>query len=238
MRQWRSDIEVKKDMGKVQRVNVHELVSMEIQKYIEEKQLSEGDRLPSVEAMTNMFGVGRSSMREALRYLEAIEAITIVNGKGIFVGDVGTYRFAGKIKVENEKKFLLSILEVRRALEGKAVEMAAKRISDVQIKELTDVLAQYSKLKEAGADTSMIDLKFHRGIMKAAANPILSTVLESISGLYEKFFNDPLGDKSLFDSTYPFHFTMFDAIAKHDPRQALVEFDKLMDSIETIIKSY
>jgi len=81
-------------------------------------------------------------------------------------------------------------------------------------------------------------LAFHRGIMRAAANPILYGVLESISDMYEKFFNEPLGDKSLFDETYPFHHTMFAAIAAHNPQQALAEFNKLMNCIENIIRTY
>ncbi|RED55273.1 FadR/GntR family transcriptional regulator [Cohnella lupini] len=225
-------------MAKIQKQTMPELVSQEIQNYIEEKELREGDKLPSVEAMTNMFGVGRSSLREALRYLEAIDAITVVNGKGIYVRDVGTYRFAGKIKIEKEKQFLLSILEVRRALEGKAVELAAKRITQAQIEELTECLNEYAKLKEAGEHTAQIDLAFHRGIMKAAGNTILYGVLESFSVLYEKFFNEPLGDTRLFDETYEYHHTMFAGIAARDPELALSEFDKLMNCIEDIIRTY
>jgi GntR family transcriptional repressor for pyruvate dehydrogenase complex len=225
-------------MKKIQKVHLHEQVSQEIQNYIQEKELKEGDKLPSVEAMSAMFGVGRSSLREALRYLEAIEIVRVENGKGIFVRDVDTFRFSGKIKVENEKRSLLSILDVRRALEGKAIELAAKHITSKQIKELELCLEEYRRLKESNQDTSMIDLTFHRLIMKAAANPILESVLNSISALYEKFFHEPLGNKQLFDETYPFHLTMFDAIAVHDSAKALGEFNKLMDCIEELIKKY
>jgi GntR family transcriptional repressor for pyruvate dehydrogenase complex len=225
-------------MRKIQKIHLHEQVSQEIQNYIQEKELKEGDKLPSVDGLTTMFGVGRSSLREALRHLEAIEIVRVENGKGIFVRDVDTFRFSGKVKVDNEKKFLLSILDVRRALEGKAIELAAKHITQKQIKELELCLDEYRKLKESNQDTSMIDLTFHRLIMKAAANPILESVLNSISGLYEKFFNEPLGNKQLFDETYPFHITIFEAISRHNNVQALIEFNKLMDCIEKLIKSY
>ncbi|QHT59129.1 FadR family transcriptional regulator [Paenibacillus lycopersici] len=223
-------------MRKIQKVLVHEQVSQEIQNYIQEKELSEGDKLPSVEEMTHMFGVGRSSLREALRYLEAMDIIQVENGRGIFVRDVNTYRFTGKVKIEQERVFLLHTLEVRRALEGQAVFLASKRITDNQVAEIEACLYEYRKLKEAGQDTSQIDLAFHRHIIKAAGNPVLETVLDSFSGLYEKFFNDPLGDKQLFDETYPFHITMFDAIKVHDTEQAMEEFYKMMDCIEAKIK--
>jgi GntR family transcriptional repressor for pyruvate dehydrogenase complex len=225
-------------MKKIKKIHVHEQVSQEIQNYIREYNLQEGDKLPSVEEMTQMFGVGRSSLREALRYLETVEIVRVENGKGIFVRDIDTFRFTGKVKIENEKKFLLSILEVRRALEGKAVELAAKRITQKEIIELENCLEEYSRLKKSDQDTSMIDLTFHRLIIKSSANPILESVLQSISGLYVKFFNEPLGEKRLFDETYPFHNTMFQAIAKHDVKHALGEFNKLMDCVEDLIKTY
>ncbi len=225
-------------MRKIQKILVHELVSQEIQKYINDKDLAEGDKLPSVEEMTIMFGVGRSSLREALRYLEAVDIVRVENGKGIFVRDVDTFRFTGKVKIEKERNFLLNTLEVRKALEGQAVELASKRITHSQIKELEQCLEEYRILKESNKDTSQIDLAFHRYIIKAADNPVLETVMDSISGLYEKFFNDPLGDKQLFDETYPYHITMFEAIAAHDTERALVEFNNLMACIEEKIRDF
>jgi GntR family transcriptional repressor for pyruvate dehydrogenase complex len=225
-------------MRKVQKILVHELVSQEIQNYIQEKDLKEGDKLPSVEEMTLMFGVGRSSLREALRYLEAIDIVRVENGKGIFVRDVDTFRFSGKVKIDRERNFLLNTLDVRRALEGKSVELASKNITLAQIKELEECLEQYRILKESNKDTSQIDLAFHRYIIKATHNPILETVMESFSGMYEKFFNEPLGNKQLFDETYPYHITMFKAIAAHDTQGALVEFNKLMDCVEEKIVSF
>ncbi|MEV5026591.1 FadR/GntR family transcriptional regulator [Paenibacillus sp. LPE1-1-1.1] len=225
-------------MAKIQKILVHELVSQEIQNYIQEKDLQEGDKLPSVEEMTQMFGVGRSSLREALRYLEALDIVRVENGKGIFVRDVDTFRFTGKVKIERERHYLLNTLDIRRALEGKAVELASKNITLAQVKELELCLERYQALKESNKDTSQIDLAFHRYIIKAAHNPILETVMDSISGLYEKFFNEPLGEKQLFDETYPYHRTMFDAVAAHDTERALEEFNKMMDCIEEKIKSF
>ncbi|WP_372663377.1 FadR/GntR family transcriptional regulator [Cohnella sp.] len=225
-------------MRKIQKILVHELVSQEIQNYIQEKELQEGDKLPSVEEMTQMFGVGRSSLREALRYLEAVDIVRVENGKGIFVRDVDTFRFSGKVKVERERNFLLNTLEVRKALEGQAVVLASKRITEKQIKEVESCLKEYRILKEQNKDTSRVDLAFHRHIIKAADNPVLETVMDAISGLYEKFFNDPLGDKQLFDETYPFHITMFDAIASHDTERAVEEFNKMMNCIESKIRTF
>lgn len=223
---------------KIQKILVHELVAQEIQNYIEENALREGDKLPSMEVLSGMFGVGRSSLREAMRYLEATDVVQVENGKGIFVRDVDSFRFSGKVKIERERTFLLDILEVRRALEGQAVRLAAKRIKPEEISEIEQCLERYRKLKDDGQDTSKIDLMFHRLVIKAARNQVLEAVLDSFSGLYEKFFNEPLGNKELFDETYPYHRTMFDAIAAHNPEQAVEQFHRMMDCIEDKIKSF
>jgi GntR family transcriptional regulator, transcriptional repressor for pyruvate dehydrogenase complex len=229
---------VANQVRKIQKTLVHELVAQEIQTYIQEEEFKEGDKLPSVEEMTQMFGVGRSSLREALRYLQAVDIVRVENGKGIFVRDVDMFRFTGKVKIENEKKFLLSILDVRVALEGKAVELAAGRMTSAQMIEQERCLGEYRARKESGKDTSQVDLAFHRNIIKAADNPILESVLQSIWGLYEKFFNAPLGDQQIFDDTYPYHITMFEAIKKHDRQGALDEFHKMMKLVENKIRNF
>lgn len=222
----------------ISRKNIHELVSEEIQKYIIEKELKEGDKLPSVETLTKMFGVSRTSVRESMRYLETVDIIEVINGKGIFVKDTTSFRFSGKVKIENEKKFLLHVLDVRRAIEGKAVELAAKRIDDRTIALMGSCMDHYDILQQQNKDTSEIDYQFHQYIYTAAANPLLKNFYDSISDLIKSFFNEPLGDKQLFDNTYPYHRPIYEAIANHDAEEALKQFNILMDVIEDTIRNY
>ena len=228
-------------MRKVKKRHMHELVAEEIQKYIEAHELGEGDKLPSVEELTRLLGVGRSSLREGLRYLEAIDIIQVENGKGIYVknaASVGSFRYVGNVKVESEKKFLLHSLDVRRALEGKAVELAARRIDEPTIERMRECLKVYDERKRKKLDTSEVDYEFHQYIYKAASNPLLHSVFDSISELYARFFVEPLGESRLFDDTYLFHHTLFEAIAKRDVEEALGEFNKMMDMIEDNIRKY
>lgn len=224
--------------AQIRKRHVHELVSDEIRKYIEEHGLAEGDRLPSAEKLARMFGVGRSSLREALRYLEAVDVVRVVNGKGIFVKDPGSFRYSGKVKIENEKKFLLHILDVRRALEGKAVELAARRIDGELIEKMRLCLDKYDELKRQNRETSAVDFEFHQYIYIAASNPLLLSVYNSISELIKRLFDEPLGDKTLFDDTYELHRPLFESIANHDPERALAVFNRMMDLVESNIRKF
>lgn len=228
-------------MHKVRKQHMHELVSNAIQNYIEQNNLRSGDRLPSVQEWTKLLGVGRSSLREGIRYLEAIDVIRVENGKGIFVSgmpDASGFRLTGKVRMEGEKKFLLHILDVRRALEGKAVELAAMRADSDTLQEMERCLHRVKELRAEGKDTSEIDYRFHQYIFKAAKNPVLRSIFESIQEHYSKFFVEPLGNKRLFDDTDRFHQTLFEGIKNRDVAYAVSEFHRLMDKIEEEIRNY
>jgi GntR family transcriptional regulator, transcriptional repressor for pyruvate dehydrogenase complex len=55
-------------MKSIKKVSMHEMIAVEIKRFIREHQLKRGDKLPSVAAeLTSILGVSRSSIREGLR---------------------------------------------------------------------------------------------------------------------------------------------------------------------------
>ncbi|RKP49852.1 FadR family transcriptional regulator [Cohnella endophytica] len=224
-------------MKPVKRVLVHELAAKELQSYIENAGLKEGDKLPPLEELCEMMQVGRSSMREALRYLEALEMIEIVNGKGIYVRDVETYRLFAKVKVEDFKTMLLHVSEVRRAVEGQCVELAAFRATPEDIAEMDYCLGEMKRLKAINADKSQIDMRFHQAIYKASGNPVLESVIGSMWEMMEHFWQYPFGKADIFEDTYEYHFTLGEAIKSKDPAKARAEFNIIMDLVEQGIQN-
>jgi len=210
------------------------MVSEELKQYIQNNNLKRGDRLPSAETIMKILGVGRSSLREALRYLEATDVVEVVNGKGIYVKETAQYQMSAKIKVEDEKTALLQLMEVRRALEVLAVEMAAQRATDDNIKEMHHYLLEIERTQ--GHTSSIADMKFHQAIYKATGNPILQSIVESVWELFAVFWNAPFGRQEIFQDSFPFHQTLFDAIVDKNPPKAREEFNKIMDSMENSIK--
>src|SRR5690242_3421838 len=70
---------------KLPRNNLSDQVSGWLTSAIENGQFKPGDRLPSVEQLAQELSVGRSSIREGLRVLEAKGILSVVHGKGTFV---------------------------------------------------------------------------------------------------------------------------------------------------------
>ena len=72
--------------NKIQRTSLKSEIIRYIQNYIQENNLKPGDRLTSQEKLIEMMGVSRTSLREAMKTLEARNVLEAKNGKGIYVG--------------------------------------------------------------------------------------------------------------------------------------------------------
>lgn len=216
-------------MEKIKKIRTHEMVAAELKKFIDSNGLQKGDKLPSAEAIRTNLGIGRSSLREALRYLEATDIIEVVNGKGIFVKETAQYQMSAKIQVEDQKTALLQLLEVRRALELLAVELAAHRATDEDIEEMRRYLHEIESTKYH--QNSIADMKFHQAIYKSTGNPVLQSIVESVWELFSVFWHAPLGRQEIFNDSFPYHQTLFQAIVARDPEWARKELNQIMDSM-------
>jgi GntR family transcriptional repressor for pyruvate dehydrogenase complex len=127
--------------------DIPSLVAKQIIDRIAEGALKPGDKLPSEHEMTELFGISRISLREAMKLLEARGYIESRDRRGKFV----------KSMVEDMRKpleELLSIdhdriwelLYVRRIIEAEAAYLAAKNASREQLKQLRDLFRHALKI--------------------------------------------------------------------------------------------
>ncbi|MBB6672088.1 FadR/GntR family transcriptional regulator [Cohnella nanjingensis] len=223
-------------MKKINKVRMHEMVSEELKDYIRSNDLKKGDKLPPAETIMRNLGVGRSSLREALRYLEAGDVIEVVNGKGIYVKETAQYHMSAKIQIDDERAALLQLMEVRKALEVLAVELAALRSKPENLEEMEYYLIEIGRTR--GHESSIADMKFHQAIYKATGNPILQSIVESVWELFSVFWNAPFGKQEIFEESYPFHQTLYAAIVDKDPARARQEFNRMMDNMEVSIRKF
>lgn len=169
----------------VRKVRAHELVIRQIEERIVAGELQPGDRLPGERQLSELLNVGRSSVREALRVLEAL---------GIVVARTGQGEASGSVIASSEGEALASLLRMQLALdrysvddvvemrvmtETWAVRQAAKRTAtgrgaDAFLKDLHD---QVAAMGEEGIDITRflaLDTEFHVGVAAAAQNRLVS----------------------------------------------------------------
>jgi DNA-binding FadR family transcriptional regulator len=142
-------------------------------------QLSEGkwlpkERLPTEPELMKMFGVSRSTVREAIRILSHSGWVRVQQGQGTFVESVlpDTTPFSNHLKNAAEEH----LDEVRMLLERKVVEKACINRSDKDLESMAWYLAERKKFSETGNVRECIDMDiaFHTSIAKASGNPILA----------------------------------------------------------------
>lgn len=142
-----------------------------------------GDKLPSERELSEMFGVSRVSVREAVRSLEAIGLIDVRHGLGSVVTDPAARagrdlrRWVGLNRDE-----ALDLLRVRGALDELAAEDAAAAASP-------DAIAAIRAAHEAFADAAasgdpeqlkVLDVAFHEAIAAASGSNLLHNLLADL----------------------------------------------------------
>jgi GntR family transcriptional regulator, transcriptional repressor for pyruvate dehydrogenase complex len=177
-----------------------EMVIREILNGIKSENIKPGDKLPTEREMGKMFGVGRSSVREAMMALSLVGYLEITQGKGTFLRkdmpDIHISR--SRLKEINSAVNIIDIIEVREILEFNSVSMAAKKIDKTRINQLRQKVIAMEESKTDIKKFYEADFNFHMEIARFSENSmmydLLKVVIEKSHQQYLKFIPDPLYD--------------------------------------------
>lgn len=157
----------------------------QIRALIEEGRLKPGDKLPAERELIKLLSVSRASLREALRVLEVLGLIEVRTGIGAFVKqtDAGALPAEWRALLIKTQQEVIDLLEVREALEARAVELAAQNASSEELESCSLTLG---KMKQS-ANTNDVDaaiqsdIEFHQLISRMSQNKFLIELSDSIS---------------------------------------------------------
>ena len=155
-----------------------------IKETIIEKGFKPGDKFYSENELTRKLGVSRSSVREAVKILETIGQVTVIQGRGIFIADMQGQRFkAFSTWLRNNEQAIKDNFEVRLIIEPKAAGLAAQKASEADIRRLEQIHAQFSKHAESNNTEEAIvsDGRFHRTIAESTRNATLYVLMEAMT---------------------------------------------------------
>lgn len=188
-----------------------------------------GGKIPPEADLVSALGVGRNTVREAVRALAHTGLLEVRQGDGTFVR--ATSEISGAVRNICGTE-LRQVLEVRRALEVEAARLAALRRTDEDLDELTDCLAaRDGAVRRAEDDTAIsIDSEFHRRVVAASHNPVLISLYE---GTREAIVSSVA---STFDPGTPpeqrlSHTGLLEAIRAGDPASAAAEAGGFLDEL-------
>jgi len=169
------------------------MVVEQMLKKISNGEIATGARLPSQRDLAQSFGVGRSSIREALNALAVMGYLDVQQGRGTFIARElpGTDLSMAKLKPALQAASLLDLIELRETLECRAAELASERIEARHFSQLRQSLRDMEESAEDYQRFLKADLQFHTALAEATGNRIFSEMLrfllEKVVGHHEKF---------------------------------------------------
>jgi DNA-binding FadR family transcriptional regulator len=203
-------------------------VANQLRRNISEGKLRPGDKLPPERELAQMFGVSRNTMREALRALELSGLIELKLGStgGAFVlpgssnavvNGMRDLYFLGAITPEH-------LTEARISISAAVIRMACDRLTEADLAELQDNLAQAEAARRAGDfhERTRHHQAFHVLLAKATRNPILIAATEGIMEVTRQFVK-AIGPTDEQDFTSPSRRRLLTHLRKRDAERAVKE---------------
>ena len=191
----------------------------ELLAYIEAQAYEAGQKLPVEAELAKQLGVGRSTLREAVKILSFSNVLDVRQGSGTYLR---TTNFKENFSTEE-------LLVVWQMLEMQAVRLIVQRKTDVEaMLKLKELLFQRNHLLEAGKFSEYIiqDMAFHKKIIELANNPFLAKWYQEIEEDIRLYLSSQMLQATNYQDNTRLHNQLY---------QALV--DKNLDLAEQMIQS-
>ncbi len=166
-------------MRSVERVSVIDQVVEQLRSAITGGEYNVGEKLPTEVELCSRLGVGRSTVREALRVLQAVGLVELRPGRGAFVASTHEDTPESIARWFAQKRPVLrDIMELREAIEPVAVKLAAARHRTNDLKRLDSVNRRFVEAARVHnvPELALLDEEFHNTIVDAADNSLLTRV--------------------------------------------------------------
>lgn len=157
--------------------------------YIDQHNLSKDMKMPTEKEVCEMMGVGRSSVREAYKALQARGIVVSVQGKGVFVCKDTQAGVDKENPFFDKQMSIRDYIDVRSSIETAAVRFAIQRATPEQIEELRAIHASFVKSIEQNNVSKMAsyDELFHMRITEITNNPMLIQMEEIVNKNFRPF---------------------------------------------------
>lgn len=197
-----------------------EIVAEEITEFIIDKNIKVGQKIPNEYYLANALGVGRSTVREAVRILISKNILYIKRGDGTYVSEKqGVLEDPlGLSLIEDKEKLLKDMLDIRFLIEPYIASQAALKANDEDkkiIEKLCDDVEVLIINNENHLDT---DVKLHKAIADICGNTVMPKLIPVINQSIYLFGN--VTNMMLKDATIQTHRELVEAIKRNDSKSA------------------
>jgi DNA-binding FadR family transcriptional regulator len=225
------------------RANGSDVLQERIKQLILSEGLSPGDPMPTEVDLVDRLDAGRSSVREALKALQAVGIVEIKHGFGMYVGAMSLSGlidglvFQSQISLDGGQRDLRNLIDIREVIEN---GMLTRLLSDGSPPDLTaveSVLAAMKREALRGPVEPETDRLFHEVLYQSLDNPLLGPLLGAFwnvsneaHGIYAKSREKP-------NDTVRRHEAIYRAVKSADLPRALKAMTEHFDGVRVRLRS-
>lgn len=188
----------------------------ELMKYILQEPVEPGQKIPNEFELAERFGVGRSTIREAVKGLVSRGILEVRRGSGTYVISMNTLDEdpLGFGKMEDKYKMALDLFEVRLMIEPEIAAIACRNADEDELVTLKRLCDETEQLYQGGHNHISKDIEFHTCIARCSKNQVVETLVPVINTAVYTFAN--LTHRLLKEETLQTHRAITEAICKRD----------------------
>jgi len=215
MREWTGGM-----MSRVVRAPLADQAADRLLERIRAGEWALGERLPGETTLAPQLGVGRSTLREAVRQLAGRGVLASRQGSGVFVTALDAPEDWDAVL---RRADIVAVIEARIAIETEAAGLAADRRTPADLRAIRRALEHRDRLRTESEGLVDADTAFHRAIVAAAHNPILAELFDGFTPRLRQAMMDLLRFRAdhADDADHDLHADLARAIADRDAHRAM-----------------
>jgi GntR family transcriptional repressor for pyruvate dehydrogenase complex len=218
----------------VERKRLTDQIIDQMTSMISDGKFKPGDKLPSEPVLMKQFGVGRSSLREAVGALSLIGVLTVRPGRGTHISPSAGESLSKPLcwgMFMNWREKLHEFVEARITIEKALVGLAAERATEEDIEEIRRCHSLLKSSKVTKRKAIHADLVFHMAIANASHNSFLARFLEELRQPLKNWMEQKASLFGWYDKVFDQHDAVFGAIQAHDPDNARAMMEEHLKSV-------
>ena len=214
-------------------------VAEQLRRQIAEGQVSVGEYLPPQKELAEYFGVGLSTIREAVQLLSAAGLLKSHPGKGTWVSEEALDSLIPIQAVRTRLGELNArqVHESRAVIEIALVELAADRANEEDLERIATAMDSLYQAHDLPAFIAA-DLEFHLAVAKAAHNELLEQFYHLVQKLLVEMVDELIRLPHVVAESLPLQQAVMNAIEQKDPHAARLAAQAHMAYISELLDSY
>ena len=188
----------------------------ELMRYITDEPVAPGQKIPNEFELAEKFGVGRSTIREAVKGLVSRGILEVRRGAGTYVINTSSTDGdpLGLCRIQDKYKLALDLFEVRLMIEPEIAALACRSATEKELRQLKKLCDQTEQLYLGGHNHISKDIEFHTCIARCSKNQVVETLIPVINTAVHTFAK--VTHRLLLEETLETHRAITDAILKRD----------------------